>query len=58
MSVRLSNPVDDAIVCKMPENSMPSMSRATSNGKDQRRLHGLSDIPKGPFYTAVYYHYR
>lgn len=46
MSVRLSDPVDDAIVCKMPENSMASMSRAASNGKDQRRLHGVPYIPK------------
>lgn len=54
----MSGPVDDAIVCKMPENSMLSMSRATTNGKDQGRLYSVPYIPKGPFHTAVYYRYR
>lgn len=33
------DPADDAVLGKMPENSMMmSMSGATSNGKDHRRL--------------------
>lgn len=53
MSVRQPGPVDDAIVCKMPENSMLSMSGAASNEKDQRRLCSISYIPKGHFYSSL-----
>lgn len=56
MLVRQSDPVDDAVVWKMPENSMSLMSRA--NGKDQGRLYSVLYIPKGPFHTAGYYLYR
>lgn len=53
--VSYTDPVDDAIVYKIQENSMTSMSSAAGNGK---KHHSVPYITKGLFYTAAYFHYR